>query len=54
MRANALSKLASITFFTLNKTVHVEVLSEPGYLEDKVYPGTSANTWMNPFISFLE
>ena len=53
MRANALSQLVSTSFFDLNKTVLVEVLSEQGYLEEivcLVYPG---DTWMAPLIRFL-
>nr|XP_027119419.1 uncharacterized protein LOC113736576 [Coffea arabica] len=34
-RADALSKLASTAFSTPNKSIHMEVLSEPGYLEEK-------------------
>ncbi|XP_071933859.1 uncharacterized protein [Coffea arabica] len=52
-RANALSKLASTSFSALNKTVLVEVLSEQGYLEDKVYSVSSGDSWMDPLVRFL-
>ena len=52
-RADALSRLASTSFSTLNKTVLVEVLAEPGYVEDKVYPVASGDTWMTPLVKFL-
>ena len=31
----------------------MEVLTEPDYLEDKVYPISSEDTWMSPLIRFL-
>ncbi|XP_027178053.1 uncharacterized protein LOC113777216 [Coffea eugenioides] len=37
-RADALSRLASTSFSDLNKTVLVEVLSEPGYMEELACP----------------
>nr|XP_027100416.1 uncharacterized protein LOC113719406 [Coffea arabica] len=52
-RADALSKFASTAFATLNKTVHVEVLFELGYLEEKVYPVTVEDTWMSLLINFF-
>ncbi|XP_027174008.1 uncharacterized protein LOC113773572 [Coffea eugenioides] len=52
-RADALSRLASTSFSDLNKTVLVEVLSEPGYMEEVAYPVKSGDTWMSPFILFL-
>nr|XP_027126777.1 uncharacterized protein LOC113742942 [Coffea arabica] len=47
-RADALSRLASTSFADLNKTVLVEVLAEPGYREDEVYPIYPGDTWMGP------
>nr|XP_027120400.1 uncharacterized protein LOC113737356 [Coffea arabica] len=52
-QADALSRLASISFSDLNKTVLVEVLSEPGYVEEVTCPVHSEETWMTPFILFL-
>ncbi|XP_071939116.1 uncharacterized protein [Coffea arabica] len=52
-RADALSRLASTSFSDLNKTVLMEVLSEPGYVEEVACPVHSENTWMTPFILFL-
>ncbi|XP_027161349.1 uncharacterized protein LOC113762211 [Coffea eugenioides] len=52
-RADALSRLASISFSDLNKTVLVEVLDESGYVEEVACPVHSEDTWMNPFILFL-
>ncbi|XP_071909560.1 uncharacterized protein [Coffea arabica] len=52
-RADALSRLASTSFSDLNKTVLVEVLSEPGYVEEVACPVHSENTWMTPLILFL-
>ncbi|XP_027156196.1 uncharacterized protein LOC113756920 [Coffea eugenioides] len=52
-RADALSRLASTSFSDLNKIVLVEVLSEPGYVEEVVCPVHSGDTWMTPFILFL-
>nr|XP_027067493.1 uncharacterized protein LOC113693115 [Coffea arabica] len=52
-RADALSRLASTSFSDLNKTVLVEVLSEPGYVEEVACPVHSEDTWMTPFILFL-
>nr|XP_027082689.1 uncharacterized protein LOC113705025 [Coffea arabica] len=52
-RADALSRLASTSFADLNKTVLVEVLAEPGYREDMVYPICPGNTWMGPLVRFL-
>ena len=53
-RADALSRLASTSFSTLNKTVLVEVLTEPGYMEDKVYLVTSRDAWMTLLVKFLD
>ncbi|XP_071924905.1 uncharacterized protein [Coffea arabica] len=52
-RADALSRLASTSFSDLNKTVLVEMLTEPGYLEGTACPVHSGDTWMTPFIIFL-
>ncbi|XP_027174611.1 uncharacterized protein LOC113774254 [Coffea eugenioides] len=52
-RADALSRLASTSFSELNKTVLVEVLSEPGYVEEVACPVHSEDIWMSPFILFL-
>ncbi|XP_071919058.1 uncharacterized protein [Coffea arabica] len=52
-RADALSRLASTSFSTLNKTVLVEILTEPGYLEGTVCPVYPEDTWMGPLILFL-
>nr|XP_027066312.1 uncharacterized protein LOC113692140 [Coffea arabica] len=52
-RADALSRLASTSFADLNKTVLVEVLAEPGYEGEVVYPIYSENTWMGPLTRFL-
>ncbi|XP_027156819.1 uncharacterized protein LOC113757958 [Coffea eugenioides] len=52
-RADALSRLASTSLSDLNKTVLVEVLSEPGYVEEVACPVHSEETWMTPFILFL-
>ncbi|XP_027063199.2 uncharacterized protein [Coffea arabica] len=52
-RADALSRLASTSFSDLNKTVLVEVLSEPGYVEEVACPVHSEDTWMTPFTLFL-
>ncbi|XP_071933220.1 uncharacterized protein [Coffea arabica] len=52
-RADALSRLASTSFSDLNKTVLVEVLNEPEYMEEVAYPVHPGDTWMNPFILFL-
>ncbi|XP_071918952.1 uncharacterized protein [Coffea arabica] len=52
-RADALSRLASTSFSTLNKTVLVKVLAEPGYMEDQVYPVSSGDIWMTPLVKFL-
>ncbi|XP_071909636.1 uncharacterized protein [Coffea arabica] len=52
-RADALSWLASTSFSDLNKTVLVEVLSEPGYVEEMACPVHSEDIWMTPFILFL-
>nr|XP_027126139.1 uncharacterized protein LOC113742510 [Coffea arabica] len=52
-RADALSRLASTSFSDLNKTVLVEVLSEPGYMEEVACSVNSGDTWMSPFILFL-
>ncbi|XP_071906225.1 uncharacterized protein [Coffea arabica] len=52
-RANTLSRLASTSFSDLNKTVLVEVLTEPSYAENVVYPVLLGNTWMGPLIRFL-
>nr|XP_027120487.1 uncharacterized protein LOC113737455 [Coffea arabica] len=52
-RADALSRLASTSFSDLNKTVLVEVLDEPGYMEEVACPVHSEDIWMNPFIHFL-
>ncbi|XP_027156081.1 uncharacterized protein LOC113756723 [Coffea eugenioides] len=52
-RADALSRLASTSFSDLSKTVLVEVLSEPGYVEEVACPVHSEETWMTPFILFL-
>nr|XP_027120710.1 uncharacterized protein LOC113737727 [Coffea arabica] len=52
-RADALSRLASTSFSDLNKTVLVEVLSEPAYLEEVACPVNTGETWMSPFILFL-
>ncbi|XP_027075861.2 uncharacterized protein [Coffea arabica] len=52
-RADALSRLASTSFSDLNKTVLVEVLNEPGYMEEVAYPVHSEDIWMTPFILFL-
>nr|XP_027093651.1 uncharacterized protein LOC113714052 [Coffea arabica] len=52
-RADALSRLASTSFSDLNKTVLVEVLDEPGYVEEVACPVHSEDTWMTPFILFL-
>nr|XP_027124399.1 uncharacterized protein LOC113741115 [Coffea arabica] len=52
-RADALSRLASTSFSDLNKTVLVEVLDEPGYVEEVACPIHSEDTWMTPFILFL-
>ncbi|XP_027171595.1 uncharacterized protein LOC113771181 [Coffea eugenioides] len=52
-RADALSRLASTSFSDLNKIVLVEVLSEPGYVEEVACPVHSEETWMTPFILFL-
>ncbi|XP_027165899.1 uncharacterized protein LOC113765851 [Coffea eugenioides] len=38
-RADALSRLASTSFSDLNKTILVEVLSEPGYMKEVACPG---------------
>ncbi|XP_027082589.1 uncharacterized protein [Coffea arabica] len=51
-RADALSRLASTSFSDLNKTVLVEVLSEPGYVEEVACPVHSEETWMTLFILF--
>nr|XP_027102809.1 uncharacterized protein LOC113724064 [Coffea arabica] len=52
-RADALFRLASTSFSDLNKTVLVEVLSEPGYVKEVACPVHSEDTWMTPFILFL-
>ncbi|XP_027157746.1 uncharacterized protein LOC113759379 [Coffea eugenioides] len=52
-RADALSRLASISFSDLNKTVLVEVLAEPGYEGEVVYPIYPGDTWMGPLVRFL-
>ncbi|XP_027155690.1 uncharacterized protein LOC113780842 [Coffea eugenioides] len=52
-RADALSRLASTSFSDLNKTVLVEMLSEPGYMEEVACPVNTGETWMSPFILFL-
>ncbi|XP_071928199.1 uncharacterized protein [Coffea arabica] len=52
-RADALSRLASTSFSEFNKTVLVEVLSEPGYVEEVACPVHSEESWMTPFILFL-
>ncbi|XP_027166027.1 uncharacterized protein LOC113765993 [Coffea eugenioides] len=52
-RADALSRLASTTFSDLNKTVLVEVLAEPEYIEEVVCPVYPGDTWMGPLIRFL-
>ncbi|XP_027158174.1 uncharacterized protein LOC113780841 [Coffea eugenioides] len=52
-RADALSRLASTSFSDLNKIVLVEVLSEPGYMEEVVCPVNTGDAWMSPFILFL-
>ncbi|XP_027174210.1 uncharacterized protein LOC113773797 [Coffea eugenioides] len=52
-RADALSRLASTSFSDLNKTVLVEVLAEPGYLAEVVYPVYSGDTWMGPLTRYL-
>ncbi|XP_071916206.1 uncharacterized protein [Coffea arabica] len=52
-RADALSRLASTSFSDLNKSVLVEVLAEPGYLEEVVCPVYPDDTWMGPLIRFL-
>ncbi|XP_027181756.1 uncharacterized protein LOC113780142 [Coffea eugenioides] len=52
-RADAFSRLVSTSFSDLNKTVLVEVLAEPGYLGEVVYPVYPENTWMGPLIRFL-
>ncbi|XP_071920730.1 uncharacterized protein [Coffea arabica] len=52
-RADALSRLAFISFADLNKTVLVEVLAEPGYEGDVVYPIYPGDTWMGPLTRFL-
>ncbi|XP_071920747.1 uncharacterized protein [Coffea arabica] len=52
-RADALSRLASTSFSDLNKTVLVEVLREPGYVEEVICPVHSEATWMTPIILFL-
>ncbi|XP_027158648.1 uncharacterized protein LOC113760293 [Coffea eugenioides] len=52
-RADALSRLTSTSFSDLNKTVLVEVLAEPGYLGEVVYPIYPGDTWMGPLIRFL-
>nr|XP_027089516.1 uncharacterized protein LOC113710608 [Coffea arabica] len=52
-RADALSRLASTSFSDLNKTVLVEVLAEPGYEGEEVYPIYPGDTWMGPLVRFL-
>ena len=52
-RADALSRLASTSFSDLNKTVLVEVLNEPGYMEEVACPVNMGETWMSPLILFL-
>ncbi|XP_027174121.1 uncharacterized protein LOC113773696 [Coffea eugenioides] len=52
-RADALSRLASTSFSDLNKTVLVEVLAEPGYLAEVVYPIYPGDTWMGPLTRYL-
>ncbi|XP_027158506.1 uncharacterized protein LOC113760135 [Coffea eugenioides] len=52
-RADALSRLASTSFSDLNKTVLVEVLSEPAYMEEVACPVNTGETWMSSFILFL-
>ncbi|XP_027108821.1 uncharacterized protein [Coffea arabica] len=52
-RADALSRLVSTSFSDLNKTVLVEVLAEPEYLGEVVYPVYPGDTWMGPLIRFL-
>ncbi|XP_027178148.1 uncharacterized protein LOC113777314 [Coffea eugenioides] len=52
-RADALSRLVSTSFSDLNKTVLVEVLSEPEYMEEVACPVNTGETWMSPFILFL-
>ncbi|XP_071920589.1 uncharacterized protein [Coffea arabica] len=52
-RADTLSRLTSTSFSDLNKTVLVEVLNEPGYMEEVACPVHPGDTWMSPFILFL-
>ncbi|XP_071933276.1 uncharacterized protein [Coffea arabica] len=52
-RADVLSRLASTSFSTLSKTVLIEVLAEPEYLEETIYPVHAGDTWMSSLISFL-
>ncbi|XP_027158219.1 uncharacterized protein LOC113759836 [Coffea eugenioides] len=52
-RADALSRLASTSFSDLNRSVLVEVLAEPGYIEEVVCPVYLGDTWMGPLIRFL-
>ncbi|XP_027158450.1 uncharacterized protein LOC113760075 [Coffea eugenioides] len=52
-RADALSRLASTSFSDLNRSVLVEVLAEPGYIEEVVCPVYPGDTWMGPLIRFL-
>ena len=52
-RADALSRLASTSFSDLNKMVFIEVLAEPGHLEEIICPVYSDDTWMGPLVRFL-
>mgnify|MGYP004724441875 CR=1 FL=1 len=52
-RADTLSRLASTSFSDLNKTVLVEVLAEPRYKGEVVYPIYPGDIWMGPLIRFL-
>ncbi|KAI3682300.1 hypothetical protein L1987_82190 [Smallanthus sonchifolius] len=54
-KADALSKLASVTFTHLAKEVRVEVLESPSIVDTEISTITGAEnpTWMTPIIQFL-
>nr|XP_027124096.1 uncharacterized protein LOC113740770 [Coffea arabica] len=47
------SQLVASSFSALNKTVLVEMVTEPEYLEEVVCPVHSGDTWMSSLILFL-